>query len=518
MAQQNSHSGGTVPIEAVRYFGGQTLAGKYQLEREIGAGAMGSVWLATHLTLGQRVAIKLISQEYAFSREARARFDNEAKAAAQLRSRFVVQVYDNGETEDGTPYIVMEYLEGESLEGRLQRAGAMGVDECVRVVSQVARALERAHALGIVHRDLKPANIFLARSLDDDAIIAKVLDFGVAKMTHDETSTTRTGSVIGTPQFMSPEQVRGLKTVDHRSDLYALGVITYTMLTGRLAFNGEAFGDLLLAICTQPLPSIHSENPSLPPSLDGWFYRACARDPDQRFQTGGDLIDMLVVAAGLGASARDVPELVPGPSTFQRSGSSGGFAPGQPEVVPVAPPQGAWPGTDPGLAMGVGMGETVGTAIVPAGVPQPASIGKILAVVFGLMLLGGIGVGAAVLLYLRTSGGEDSAKAPASAPTAPAAAPAADVPAPSPVPAVTASATPPSVTPLPGPSPQAAPAPAAPQARPVPVAARQVAKAVKEVAKAAKPAPAPAPAPAAPAPAPAPAPKPRPRVEPDVGF
>src|ERR1700733_248800 len=162
---------------------GEVLGGKYRLEKEIGRGAMGTVWSAVHLTLGQRVAIKLISAEHAQSPEARQRFSTEAKAAARLRSRYVVQVYDDGETPAGTPYIVLEYLDGETLEQRLERERDVPLNDAVRVTRHVARALSRAHAQGIVHRDLKPGNVFLARSDDDElGWLAKVLDFGIAKL------------------------------------------------------------------------------------------------------------------------------------------------------------------------------------------------------------------------------------------------------------------------------------------------------------------------------------------------
>ncbi len=280
----------------------QLIADKYRLERVIGRGAMGTVWQAVHLGLEEPVAVKLVARSYSQSREARQRFRVEATAAARLRSRFAVQVYDTGETEDGIPYMAMERLEGETLEKRLLRDGALPLVDAVRITSQVARGLSRAHALGIVHRDLKPANIFLARSEDDESgQIAKVLDFGIAKMIdrNETTSTTRTGTVLGTPQFMSPEQVRGLKTLDHRADLYSLGAVTFNMLTGHLAFEGEAFGDLLLAICTKPLPKIRELMPELPDGLDSWFQLACARDPDNRFQTADELAEALAIAAGL---------------------------------------------------------------------------------------------------------------------------------------------------------------------------------------------------------------------------
>jgi len=279
---------------------GTVIAGKYRIDGLIGRGGMGTVWSAMHLGLGQRVAVKLIARRYASSREARQRFDLEAKAAAQLRSRFVVQVYDNGETDDGTPYIVMELLVGESLDQRIQR-GPLALDAAVRIVSQVARALTRAHGLGIVHRDLKPENIFLTHTEDDDGEVAKVLDFGIAKIKPPEgsDSATRTGAVLGSPLFMSPEQARGLKSVDHRTDIYSLGMVTYTMLTGQSAFSGESFGDILVAICTQPLPSFRTIAPALPSGLDGWFARACAREPEARYSSIEQVLEGLYAAAGI---------------------------------------------------------------------------------------------------------------------------------------------------------------------------------------------------------------------------
>jgi serine/threonine-protein kinase len=281
---------------------GTVIGGKYRIDGLIGRGGMGSVWSAVHLGLGQRVAVKLIAKRYASSREARTRFDLEAKAVAQLKSRYVVQVYDNGETDDGTPYIVMELLEGESLDHRIQTRGPLPVDQTVRIVAQVGRALVRAHALGIIHRDLKPENIFLTRTEDDDGEIAKVLDFGIAKIKNPDAATdsaTRTGAVLGTPLFMSPEQARGLKSVDQRTDLYSLGMVTYMMLTAKAAFSGESFGDILVAICTQPLPVMHQVAPWLPTSLDTWLKRACAREPGDRHKSVEELLDGLYAAAGI---------------------------------------------------------------------------------------------------------------------------------------------------------------------------------------------------------------------------
>src|SRR6187551_425167 len=285
---------------------GNVLHGKYRLERELGRGAMGTVWAAIHLTLDQRVAIKVISSEIANSAEAIQRFHTEAKAAAKLRSRYVVQVYDDGETPEGLPYIVMEYLEGESLEDRIVRDGDIPLAEAVRITTHVGRALSRAHSRGIVHRDLKPANIFITKSEDDEmGWVAKVLDFGIAKLDDNrDKSTTKTGTVLGTPLFMSAEQVRGASNVDARADLYSLGMVFYNMLTGKYAFEGSSFGDLLVSICTDPLPKLGQYAPWASQALEVWFQKASAREASARFQSADEMIDDLYAAANLSFDGR----------------------------------------------------------------------------------------------------------------------------------------------------------------------------------------------------------------------
>jgi eukaryotic-like serine/threonine-protein kinase len=279
---------------------GLVIGGKYRLEEEIGRGSMGTVYRAVHVTLGQRVAIKLISGEHLQSSEARKRFSVEAKAAAKLRSRHVVQVYDDGETPEGNPYIVLEYLEGETLEQRLEREHDLPLVDAVRIVAHVSRALARAHAQGIVHRDLKPANIFLVKSEDDEVgWIAKVLDFGIAKLDNQgEKGTTQAGTVLGTPLFMSPEQVRGASSVDHRADLYSLGMCLFHMLTGDYAYYSANYSDILIAICTLPLPSLREKSPWVPSTVEQWFQRACARERLERFQSADEMSEALQAAAG----------------------------------------------------------------------------------------------------------------------------------------------------------------------------------------------------------------------------
>jgi len=290
---------------------GAIVAGKYRLDTIIGEGGMGSVWSATHTGLGQAVAIKFISKDFVTSTEALRRFDAEAKAAAQLRSRHVVQVYDNGTLEDGTPYIAMELLRGESVYQRVHRAGPVPLKDSVEIIVQCCKALGRAHAAGIVHRDIKPDNIFLSTSQDDDAPVVKILDFGIAKFAANpnDHGATRTGAVLGTPLYMSPEQARGLKTIDHRTDLYSLGLVAYTMLTGNLAFSSESFGDLLLQICTAPLPSLRATAPWLPPAIDTWFMRACAREPQDRYPSAQELGEAMKAACAGVVTAGSLPVL-----------------------------------------------------------------------------------------------------------------------------------------------------------------------------------------------------------------
>jgi serine/threonine-protein kinase len=291
------------------------IAERFRLNRQLGRGGMGSVWHATHLGLDVPCALKFIEGENASLPEAHARFEREAKAAAQLRSPHVVQILDHGVWQ-GTPYIAMELLDGEDLGKRLQRSGRLAPQEVVRVVSQVSRALAKAHAVGIVHRDLKPDNIFLVR--DDDREIAKVLDFGIAKAAGGviDGSATKTGAMLGTPYYMSPEQAQGTKAVDHRSDLWSLAVIVFQALTGKLPFESEALGDLLVKIIVTPLPVPSQMAGGLPPSFDAWWARASQRDPAQRFQSAKELADSLAMVFGQ-SQGTDMMER-PGPAGFSQ--------------------------------------------------------------------------------------------------------------------------------------------------------------------------------------------------------
>ncbi|HEX2674593.1 MAG TPA: serine/threonine-protein kinase [Polyangiaceae bacterium] len=297
------------------------VAGKYRLTRLLGRGGMGAVWEGTHLSLGTRVAVKFIDAEYAESPEARSRFENEARAAARLRSKHVVEVYDHGVSEDGRPFIVMEFLQGEPLDKRLDRLGRLPAKESALIVLQICRALSKAHAANIVHRDLKPENVFLVWDDEEHADLVKVVDFGIAKFNDQSmsaSSATRTGSVLGTPYYMSPEQARGLRSVDSRSDLWSVAVIAYRCIVGALPFEGEAVGDLLVKLCTAPIPIPSEIAPDVPPSFDAWFHKALSREPAQRFQTAAQLSESLAAVCGLAVRGLDAGS---GPYSALGSGS-----------------------------------------------------------------------------------------------------------------------------------------------------------------------------------------------------
>jgi serine/threonine protein kinase len=304
------------------------IAERFRLTRQLGQGGMGSVWLATHLALDIPCAVKFIEGEIAQLPEAQARFEREAKAAAQLRSPHVVQILDHGVFQ-GTPYIAMELLDGEDFGKRLQRIGRMAPNDVLRIVGQVCRALTKAHGVGIVHRDLKPENIFLVP--DDDREIAKVLDFGIAKATGTgiDGSNTKTGAMLGTPYYMSPEQAQGIKAVDARSDLWSLAVIVFQALTGRLPFESEALGDLLVRIIVAPVPMPSQFVSDLPQTFDRWWEKASQRDPAGRYQNARELGDSLALAFGhsKGMSGDGMPRPLAGSDPGTRTYPAGNASP-----------------------------------------------------------------------------------------------------------------------------------------------------------------------------------------------
>jgi eukaryotic-like serine/threonine-protein kinase len=287
----------------------RVIAGKYRLVAKLSEGGMGSVWSAEHMELNCPAAVKLLDPSFADSPEALSRFKREAQSAASLRSTNIVQILDFG-IDDGVPYIAMELLRGQTLAARLADKGHLAPRETAIVLSQVARAVAWAHDMGIIHRDLKPGNIFLS----DDAgqTVVKLLDFGIAKPVTNsshEASMTSTGVIMGTPQYMSPEQASGSRSVDHRTDIWSFGVVAYECIIGKRAFAADTLGGLTLAICSDPLP-VPSRIGQVPKGFDEWFARCSHRDPGRRFLSIDEASDILSFVCGLEVhGAVSVPQL-----------------------------------------------------------------------------------------------------------------------------------------------------------------------------------------------------------------
>jgi serine/threonine-protein kinase len=281
---------------------GTVVLGRYRLDCVLGRGGMGSVWRAEHLQLRSPIAIKLLDSSVAKHPQMLARFMREAQSAASLRSPHVVQILDYG-VESGTAFIAMELLQGESLAARIARKKQLSEQETLRFIEQVLRAMSKAHERGIVHRDLKPDNIFICA---DEPEFAKVLDFGVAKLLDGDpaggVSRTQTGMMIGTPYYMSPEQTQA-KAVDPRADLWAVAVIAYECLVGRRPFVGDSLGELVIAICTGPVP-VPSDEAQVPAGFDEWFVKGTQRDRERRFSSAREMAEELAELGPASAPAR----------------------------------------------------------------------------------------------------------------------------------------------------------------------------------------------------------------------
>jgi serine/threonine protein kinase len=270
---------------------GLLVGGKYRLLRVLGEGSMGSVWAARNEMTERDVALKLILDR---NPEYRARMLREARACGRVAHRNVVEVYDVGQTDAGEPFLVMQLLTGEALNQRLRREKPLPAPIAAHVACEIARGLGAAHRAGIVHRDLKPANIFLHEPADADEVIVKVVDFGVSKLTTDEdSSATSTGVVLGSPAYMSPEQARGERNLDARSDLWALGVMLFEMLVGHRPFRGETPYMVVNAVLGDPIPLVQDVAPHLHPTF-GEIVTACLeRDPRLRLPSTDAFIEKL---------------------------------------------------------------------------------------------------------------------------------------------------------------------------------------------------------------------------------
>src|ERR1019366_615206 len=329
---------------------GQVLAGKYRVERVLGVGGMGVVVAARHVELGNRVALKFLLPALLSNPEAVARFAREARAAVRIQNEHVARVSDVGTLDNGAPYMVMEFLEGGDFSTWLEQKGPLSVELAVEFVLQASVAIADAHSLGIIHRDLKPANLFCIRRSDGQFVI-KVLDFGISKLTDagrasepPGASVTQTASVMGSPLYMSPEQMRSAKDVDARTDIWALGIILFQLLTGRAPFHGESIAEVAIQVGSDPPPPLGGFRLDAPPGLEAVIFRCLEKDRQRRYPNVGNLalallpfapkrakalverITGIIQAAGLSESALAVP-----PSPQPREGTL--LAPQTPETV-----------------------------------------------------------------------------------------------------------------------------------------------------------------------------------------
>lgn len=286
---------------------GQVI-GNYKLTAKLGEGGMGVVYLGEHPVIGKKVAMKAIHPELARNPEVVSRFVMEAKAVNQIGHEHIVDIGDFGNTPAGDFYFIMEYLQGESLADRLKREIILSQTRALAIAAQVADALGASHDHGIIHRDLKPENIFLiARRGNPDFV--KVLDFGLAKLTQTEekvTHKTRAGSVMGTPYYMSPEQGEGKVQIDHRADIYSLGIILFEMLTGKVPFGGEGYGEIIVKHITHQAPSARKINPAISAAVEMLLFQALAKDRSDRFQTMHEFREALLDPEGYLAGAPSV--------------------------------------------------------------------------------------------------------------------------------------------------------------------------------------------------------------------
>jgi serine/threonine protein kinase len=310
---------------------GSTIGGKFEIIRLLGMGGMGAVFEARHLVTGKSLALKWLKAQTAEEQQGVARFVREAQAAGRVRHPHVVDVYDVGQHGDGH-FLVMELLRGESLSDLLERR-RLNLDEAVTLLVPAIQGVGAAHRQGVVHRDLKPDNIFLCHNEDGSIWGPKVLDFGISKVADTSSpSLTQSGTTLGTPHYMSPEQIRGLSDTDYRTDIYALGVILYEALAGHVPFDGESYGAIAIEIATaSPTPLLHLRS-DLPGTAGDIVAKAMARSPSERFQSADELASALLslashpgqrvsgTAPALGTAPRhvaDVPQAESGPRPVQ---------------------------------------------------------------------------------------------------------------------------------------------------------------------------------------------------------
>lgn len=416
-------------IRAVPIAPGVMISPTVRLQRPLGAGGMGAVWVAEHLALQTHVVVKFMSPELAKDPQNVQRFAREAAAASQVKSPHVVQMFDHGVSQDGIPFIVMELLEGHDLAHHVRSRGRLPPDEVATILTQTCKALSKAHEKGIVHRDIKPDNIFLVAG---DELFVKLLDFGIAKAQGALSSHTGTGAMIGTPYYMSPEQIVGSHTLDFRTDIWALGVVAFEALTGQKPFQDDTIGGLAVKLHSGHLPLPSQYLQGVPAAVDTWFQRACAKDPDARFQSAKEMATSFAAAIGHAsiAAAPALPAHVASIPPHQHSSGWGATPPpsqrpagvGAPPPPPPPPAhhgqsfpqQPAFPSYPP---------QQQGTNMVSSSTPAPvertsSKLPLIIGLIVVLVLAGGAG---GAFFFLRGANVEEEPAPAASAePEAPA--------------------------------------------------------------------------------------------------
>jgi eukaryotic-like serine/threonine-protein kinase len=323
---------------------GQVIENKYRIVRLLGQGGMGAVFEGENVRIRRRVAIKVLHAGFAEKADLVQRFEREAQAAGRIGSEHICEVLDLGILPGGERFMVMEYLEGEPLASRMQTCGQMLPAQIFPIVIEMLDGLGAAHEAGIVHRDLKPDNVFLLRNLAGRADFVKILDFGVSKFNplgqqDDGMSMTQTGAVMGTPYYMSPEQAKGVKGIDHRSDLFSVGVILYEAVTGRVPFEAETFNELMFKIALEDPPPPETLTPQLDPGVGAIIRKALAREPAHRFPNAAAFARAMrdwmasgrVVStpppAGVALSQRGAQQMPPGtPAPWSSTGAGGASA------------------------------------------------------------------------------------------------------------------------------------------------------------------------------------------------
>ncbi|MBI4953272.1 MAG: serine/threonine protein kinase [Myxococcales bacterium] len=405
---------------------GQVIDGKYEVKALLGQGGMGAVYEAEHTGTGRRCAVKvIINEEFVHDPKVVGRFQREARAAGAVDTQYIAQVLDAGVDRDtGLPFLAMEYLDGEDVQHLLKRVGPIAPDTALRIVAQACLGLQKAHAQGVVHRDIKPHNLFLTKR-DAGEVIVKILDFGIAKVKMDQSNSTegadltKTGNLLGSPLYVSPEQARGQREIDHRTDIWSLGAVLYQMLSGRTPYqHATALGELILLVCTEPPPPIQDHAPWVTPEVAAVVHNCLKQNVKERYQTAGDLFE--AVRPLLPGGWTLTQEMLLSLSDSQRLESAPRLPTSMPPPAPMLTSSGstAIPGVT-GLgrttALGAGVAAhaisgdaavtTNGAAVVSqAGEPRRSS--KLPVVIGAVALVAAAGVG--IFLATRPGGAGDS--------------------------------------------------------------------------------------------------------------